>query len=830
MTRALPGLGLVGFWPRGSNGYDTALNNNLLQASVLIQSRADSYITEVPVSPADGDIHILSADPNKNSLAVRDAGEWVYLTPNKGWRVWVDAEGGYRNYNGTEWVPEEVTVAPSLSIDIDESVRLATVEADGNIALTGLYTLQGIAILDGNRILPAYQTDATKRVVHVARAGAWEIADRWNPGDTDKVNSAVIVPVEEGTSLGHNYQLITPDPVILGTTSLNWDPDAPPVVTSRFTTRNINSPTANLDLSYAKTWAYLTRPSNQVITLLPNGSAPHVVTEEIVLQNRNASGTKSLSWSSPVVVNGVTGGTIVFQSASDGLILKKFNTNQWSASRFLDPSFSLGTNSYADGILAAHVAAADPHTGYQKESEKGGANGYAGLDGSSKVPAAQLPIDTDNTLAANSDSLLASQKAVKAHVANAIATLDAEIFQGVIDCSTNPNFPAANKGYVYRVSVAGKIGGASGTTVEVNDRLACTLDGSAAGTLAAVGANWYITQANIDGQVTGPTSATDGRVAAFDGTSGKLIKELTSAELTALVNTFTSPLKGLVPASGGGTTNYLRADGSWAAPPGSGLSGATNAQAIAQSSNALAVTPANLAAVLGPGSDNTGGATITMGDGAYFKLITSTTAITGFVFTDDAVGREAWVEFNTVRVLTYNATSLITPGSANITTEVGDVALIRSLGSNNFRVMSYQRKSGKALYINSGAASDFWSNNTNPTIQALAIGQMWAAALPVTLTFAATIAVDMSTFINGELTMTGNGTLGQPTNTKVGQSGWIRIIQDGIGSRTLAFHSDWKFDGGVDPVLTLTAAAYDVLHYEVVAANHIVASLLKNAS
>jgi hypothetical protein len=33
---------------------------------------------------------------------------------------------------------------------------------------------------------------------------------------------------------------------------------------------------------------------------------------------------------------------------------------------------------------------------------------------------------------------------------------------------------------------------------------------------------------------------------------------------------FTSSLKGLAPASGGGTTNFLRADGTWAAPSGGG--------------------------------------------------------------------------------------------------------------------------------------------------------------------------------------------------------------------------------------------------------------------
>jgi hypothetical protein len=36
---------------------------------------------------------------------------------------------------------------------------------------------------------------------------------------------------------------------------------------------------------------------------------------------------------------------------------------------------------------------------------------------------------------------------------------------------------------------------------------------------------------------------------------------------------FTSVAVGVVPASGGGTTNYLRADGAWAAPPGTGGTG-----------------------------------------------------------------------------------------------------------------------------------------------------------------------------------------------------------------------------------------------------------------
>lgn len=51
-------------------------------------------------------------------------------------------------------------------------------------------------------------------------------------------------------------------------------------------------------------------------------------------------------------------------------------------------------------------------------------------------------------------------------------------------------------------------------------------------------------------------------------------EDLTVAQATALLDVFTSLLKGLVPASGGGTSNFLRADGNWAAPP-SGPGGST---------------------------------------------------------------------------------------------------------------------------------------------------------------------------------------------------------------------------------------------------------------
>jgi hypothetical protein len=102
---------------------------------------------------------------------------------------------------------------------------------------------------------------------------------------------------------------------------------------------------------------------------------------------------------------------------------------------------------------------------------------------------------------------------------------DAMVYKGVQNCSTNPNYPAGVQGETYRVSVAGKIGGASGVNVEIGDLIICITD-SAAGTHAVVGANWNIIQSNIDGAVTGSDSAavTTEKIAVMDGTSGRIIK------------------------------------------------------------------------------------------------------------------------------------------------------------------------------------------------------------------------------------------------------------------------------------------------------------------
>ncbi|MDO9184451.1 MAG: hypothetical protein Q7W13_00450 [Bacteroidia bacterium] len=68
--------------------------------------------------------------------------------------------------------------------------------------------------------------------------------------------------------------------------------------------------------------------------------------------------------------------------------------------------------------------------------------------------------------------------------------------KGILDCSLNPNYPAALKGDAYTVSLAGKVGGAVGTDVQVRDVIYCTAN-NPGGTELTVGASWNVIQGNL---------------------------------------------------------------------------------------------------------------------------------------------------------------------------------------------------------------------------------------------------------------------------------------------------------------------------------------------
>jgi hypothetical protein len=81
-----------------------------------------------------------------------------------------------------------------------------------------------------------------------------------------------------------------------------------------------------------------------------------------------------------------------------------------------------------------------------------------------------------------------------------VSATDAMVYKGPLPCAGDPNYPVASKGWTYKVTSAGHIGGASGPAVEIGDTVICETN-SGSGIHSAVGANFNIIQGNVDGGV-----------------------------------------------------------------------------------------------------------------------------------------------------------------------------------------------------------------------------------------------------------------------------------------------------------------------------------------
>lgn len=96
------------------------------------------------------------------------------------------------------------------------------------------------------------------------------------------------------------------------------------------------------------------------------------------------------------------------------------------------------------------------------------------------------------------------------------------------------------------------------------------------------------------------------------------------------------------------------------------------------------------AAVPVKGADVASASIVTLTSGS-FQHITGTTTITDIDFDTATNGAWAWVTFDGALTLTYNATTLKLPGSANILTQAGDTALFVQDSGDNVICLVYNR-------------------------------------------------------------------------------------------------------------------------------------------
>ena len=244
----------------------------------------------------------------------------------------------------------------------------------------------------------------------------------------------------------------------------------------------------------------------------------------------------------------------------------------------------------------------------------------------------------------------------------------------------------------------------------------CTTDHTAGAGFDADVANWSkMAQQGDDGSpgagtgdVVGPGSSVDNRIALFDSTTGKLIKESSYTAGDAAAKTVGLSAGNLPEAE-----NVVQIAANNTVTGNNTFSGVTTNSGTVGWAKGSDVASEN--ALFTTSSFPT--------DGNYFD-ITGTTSITSLI-TSGQVGTVVKVHFDGALTLTHHATDLILPSEANITTVAGDEAEFIEYNSGDWRCTNYTKLDGtaiatsggkvlqvvsNAIITNTGPASGAWSN------------------------------------------------------------------------------------------------------------------------
>lgn len=115
---------------------------------------------------------------------------------------------------------KEYVDSVATGLDVKLSVRVISTT---DIVLSGAQSVDGVALVVGDRVLVAGQTDASQNGIYTVAVGAWARSADADNSPTGEVTSGMFTFVEEGTSFsGSGWVLTTANPIVLGTTALTF--------------------------------------------------------------------------------------------------------------------------------------------------------------------------------------------------------------------------------------------------------------------------------------------------------------------------------------------------------------------------------------------------------------------------------------------------------------------------------------------------------------------------------------------------------------------------------------------------------------------------------
>ena len=141
----------------------------------------------------------------------------------------------------------------------------------------------------------------------------------------------------------------------------------------------------------------------------------------------------------------------------------------------------------------------------------------------------------------------------------------------------------------------------------------------------------------------------------------------------------------------------------------------------------------------GKGTDIARAATTPIGVATgNFVHLTGTTTITSFG--TGTAGQIRYIRFGGAGTLTHNATSLILPGGASITTAANDTCVAISEGGSNWRIVQYTKANGQAVVVAGASVANWTTAISTASPNSSAPVASWAATNAATNVDAAFVA------------------------------------------------------------------------------------------
>jgi hypothetical protein len=319
---------------------------------------------------------------------------------------------------------------------------------------------------------------------------------------------------------------------------------------------------------------------------------------------------------------------------------------------------------------------------------------------------------------------------------------------------------------------------------------------------------------NVDNLPSGGGSG-DMTKAVYDGAN--VAEQLTG--LTATQTLTNKTVNGVVLDATGVATNYLDETGNYSVPAGGG--GGTDADAIHDNvaNEITAITEKTSISALDEYLQEDSDASFVKKSIKHKTLVQAVpTTETGTTYTlaiddidvtmDNASPNVVTIPTNASIAYPVNTVITIAQLGVGATTITGDTGVTVNGVSAGSIVIGSQYGST----VLTKAATDAWVGTVgaSETVTTYAKQQNFGTA---TLTDGANISWDLDTEQVAKVTLAGNRTLDNPTNMIDGGTYIVRVIQDGTGSRTLSYGANYKWVGGVAPVLTTTASAIDIITF-----------------